>query len=174
MEINRVWEMPNSNTFQMINVKNILYKYMNYDGLISIDPFARDSKVAKYTNDLNTDYKTDYNLEALDFLKIFDTSSVDIVLFDPPYSPRQIMECYQNIGINNYNTKSSFWSDCKNEISRVLKVGGICISFGWNSNGLGINRGFKIIELLNIAHGGMHNDTIVVVEKKKIEQQTLF
>ena len=38
--------------------------------------------------------------------------------------------------------------------------------FGWNSNGVGKVRGFEIIEILLIAHGGSHNDTIVTVERK--------
>ena len=40
------------------------------------------------------------------------------------------------------------------------------ISFGWNSIGFGKNRGFEIIEILLVAHGGTKNDTIVTVERK--------
>jgi len=32
---------------------------------------------------------------------------------------------------------------------------------------MGKNRGFKIIKILLVAHGGMHNDTICVVEEKR-------
>ncbi len=31
----------------------------------------------------------------------------------------------------------------------------------------GITRGFTIEEILLVAHGGVHNDTICVVERKK-------
>ena len=48
----------------------------------------------------------------------------------------------------------------------VWLEGGFCISFGWNSNGMGKNRGFEIVEILLVAHGGHHNDTIVTVEKR--------
>jgi hypothetical protein len=44
--------------------------------------------------------------------------------------------------------------------------GGIAISCGWNTNGFGKARGFKIIEIMCVAHGGSKNDTIVTVEKK--------
>jgi len=37
---------------------------------------------------------------------------------------------------------------------------------GWDSNGFGKNRGFELIELLLVCHGGRHNDTIVTVERK--------
>ena len=52
------------------------------------------------------------------------------------------------------------------QIAREIKVGGKVISFGWNSGGLGKNRRFKIHKILLVAHGGLHNDTICVVERK--------
>ena len=35
-----------------------------------INPFANTNKFTTITNDLNPEYNTDYNLDALDFLKI--------------------------------------------------------------------------------------------------------
>ena len=64
------------------------------------------------------------------------------------------------------DTKASVWSKWKDEIARVIQPGGKCISFGWNTNGLGKGRGFEIQRILFVAHGGNHNDTICVVEKK--------
>ena len=52
------------------------------------------------------------------------------------------------------------------EIQRILRVGGKCISFGWNSNGVGKKINFQIERILLAAHGGSHNDTIVTVERK--------
>ena len=40
--------------------------------------------------------------------------------------------------------------------------------FGWNSSGVGIKRGMKLIEVLLVPHGGSHNDTIVTVERKEL------
>lgn len=54
-----------------------------------------------------------------------------------------------------------------NPICDKIKVGGYAISFGWNSNGFGKNRGFEVIEILLVSHGGHHNDTICTVEMKK-------
>jgi hypothetical protein len=31
---------------------------------------------------------------------------------------------------------------------------------------MGKNRGFEIVEILIVAHGGHHNDTLVTVERK--------
>ena len=65
-----------------------------------------------------------------------------------------------------HDTKSSVWSNWKDSIARVIKPGGLCLSFGWSSNGLGKSRNYEIVEILLVAHGGNHNDTIVVVEEK--------
>lgn len=163
----RVWEMPNSNTFEIECIANLIHKYLSPE-LYSIDPFANKNRLATVTNDLDPEHKTDYCLDALDFLKIFENQSVDLVLYDPPYSPRQVSECYKKLGktVNVQTTQSSFWGNLKKEVARVVKPGGIVISFGWNSNGIGKTKGFEIVEILIVSHGGNHNDTICTVERK--------
>jgi len=106
-------------------------------------------------------------LDALDFMKALDDNSVDGVLFDPPYSPRQISECYQGVGriVTQQDTQSSFWGNLKKEVARVMKDNGTVVSCGWNSGGCGKSNGFQIVEVLIVPHGGWHNDTIVTVEK---------
>jgi hypothetical protein len=166
--IKRKWAMPNKETFQIKPIKTLLYE--EYTGGIWLDPFARDSRIATIRNDLNEKYDTDYHMDALEFLKLFSDEYADGILFDPPYSPRQIKECYEGIGLENFNTKTNFYSEIKNEISRVIKVGGKVICFGWNSMGVGKCRGFEIKKILMVPHGGAKNDTIVTVEIKEIKQ----
>ena len=60
----------------------------------------------------------------------------------------------------------NYWSECKKEIARICKKEGIVISFGWNSMGIGKNRGFNMIKVLLVPHGGSRNDTICTVEQK--------
>lgn len=165
MIIDRVWQMPNSNTFSIKPIKELIHKYAN--GKI-IDPFANNNKIATITNDLDTQYDTDYHMDATDFLKMFDDKSVDTVLYDPPYSPRQVSECYRKLGmtVNKETTQSSYWRKHREQIVRIVRPGGIVISCGWNSTGIGKKCGFEKIEILLVAHGSQHNDTIVVVEKK--------
>ena len=157
--------MPNKHTFDIKPIKELIEKYYHSN---SIDPFANKNRIATITNDLDTQYNTDYNLDALDFLKLFDTDSIDLVLYDPPYSPRQVSECYKALGktVNMQTTQASYWGNQKKEISRIVKKGGIVITCGWNSGGIGKTKGFEIIEILLVPHGGWHNDTIVTVEKK--------
>lgn len=167
--IERIWAMPNKNTFEIKPIHDLIVDEIT-DG-IWIDPFANRNKLASITNDLSTEFDTDYHLDALDFLKMFDTDSVDGVLYDPPYSPRQVSECYNNVGYNVTwdTTKASFWGNHKREISRIVKIGGKVITFGWNSGGIGYKYGFEIQKVLLVPHGGWHNDTICTVEIKTHE-----
>ncbi len=166
MQINRKWYMPNKNTFDIKPIREVIDKYM-VEGVI-IDPFANKNKIATITNDLDEQYDTDYHMDATDFLKMFKDNSVDMVLYDPPYSPRQVSECYKNLGktVNMQTTQASYWSNQKKEIGRILKPNGIVITCGWNSGGIGKKYGMEIQEILLVPHGGWHNDTIVTVEKK--------
>ena len=146
MKIDRIWAMPNHKTFTIKPIKELIERVL---GDTYLDPFPYP-------------FKTD----ALEYLKTFKNDSVDRFAFDPPYSPRQLKEMYGGAGLA-YNTKSSYWSNLKNEIVRIMKKDGIIISFGWNSMGIGKTRGFEIIEILLVPLGGNHNDTICVVERKK-------
>lgn len=166
MKITREWAMPNKQTFDIKPIKEFISRY-NLEG-VSIDPFANKNRLALITNDLDPQYDCDFNLDAKDFLASFEDNSVDLVFFDPPYSPRQVSECYKSLGktVNMKTTQASFWSDMKKEIARIVRPGGIVLSFGWNSMGIGKNRGFEMVEILLVPHGGHHNDTICVAETK--------
>jgi len=168
MQMNRTWAMPNKNTFSIRPIANLIKEEIN-DGLW-IDPFSNGVRVAKHSviNDLNPDIEADYHLDALDFLKQFDAESVDGVLYDPPYSLRQVVECYKGFGkeVTQETTQSSWRSRHIDEIARILKPCGKVMCFGWNSSGVGKTRGMKLERILLVAHGGSKNDTICTVERK--------
>lgn len=175
MIMNRIWAMPNSNTFDIRPIRKLIEKYdlctPEYveQWYFSIDPFARNNKIAFYTNDLDPSTTADSHLDAIDFLKLQSDTSCDLVLFDPPYSPRQVSECYKKLGktVNMETTQSSFWSKMKDDIARITKKDWYVISFWWNSNWIWKTRWFDIVEILIIAHWWAHNDTICTVEIKK-------
>ena len=54
----------------------------------------------------------------------------------------------------------------KNEIARITKPGGVVLSFGWNTNGIGKKRGFDQVEIMIVDHGGAHNATLCLAENK--------
>lgn len=75
--------MPNSNTFDIKPIHKLISKYIKLvkagnPSAVIIDPFANRNKLANITNDLDETFDTDYHLDALDFLKMFDDNSADI------------------------------------------------------------------------------------------------
>lgn len=84
MTITRAFAPANKRTFSIKAVRQIIERYAT--GKI-IDPFANESRIADITNDIDTQYDTDYHMDATEFLKMFENDSVDTVLYDPPYSP---------------------------------------------------------------------------------------
>ncbi len=166
MIINRIWAMPSRHTFTIKPIAELISRYVG-DGKGWIDPFAGENSPAEYTNDLNPNKPTKFHCDARDF--VIKWNNIEGCLFDPPYSLRQIKECYKGIGIDKLDKETTLdasFSKVKNVIARIIKWNGYILSFGWNSGGMGKNRGFKIIEILLVPHGGHHNDTIVVVEQK--------
>jgi hypothetical protein len=168
MKISREWEMPNANTFDIKCIQKLIGKYWR-KSMHSIDPFANKSKLATVTNDLNPEMDTNYHMDAVDFLRMFDDESVDFVFYDPPYSLRQVSEVYKSVGIEvtTETTQSSFRRRHLDEIRRIVKPNGIVMCFGWNSCGVGLTRNFEMKEILLVAHGGSHHDTICTVEIKR-------
>lgn len=168
--LRRAWAMPNKNTFSIKPFKELIEKYKAKlpENAIILDPFANSNKHGTITNDIDPQFNTDYHLDAKDFLKMFDDNSIDMVLFDSPFSPTQVVTCYRRLEktVDHHSTSAAFWSDLKKEIGRVLKPGGYCITFGWNSSGICKKYGGNIVEILWVNHGGMHNDTCAVVDKK--------
>ena len=169
--ISKAWAMPNGKTFTIPPIKDFVEAEVNHympNGVI-VDPFANSCKYGTITNDLNPEYDCTCNKDALEFLEGLESNSADLVLYDPPYSITQAAQLYHSFGkeklkVNVANMK--YWKLCKDNIARILKKGGVCLSFGWNSNGLGKNRGFEMVEILLVAHGGSKNDTICTKEYK--------
>ena len=144
MKIERTWAMPNKRTFTIEPIKKLIEVEIGDE---YIDPFPFE-----------------YKEDATDYLQ--KVKPYRFGVFDPPYSPRQLKECYKGKG--EYDTKSSTWSGWKDLMAQ--KVLDKCISFGWNTCGLGKKRGFEITRILIVCHGGMHNDTICTVEQRVQER----
>ena len=165
--------MPNRWTFTILPIKELLTNEVT-EG-IWIDAFAGFNSPAtpEYTNDLNPKSPAKHHMDALEFLKGLESEFADGILHDPPYSITKAKRCYEDFGASRFTevdvTNMSYWAKCKDEEARIIKRGGKAITFGWNSNGLGLKRGFQIEQILLIPHGGSKNDTIVTVEYKQSE-----
>ena len=98
----------------------------------------------------------------------------DLIIFDPPYSPRQVTECYAEAGLTTtmQDTQTAAMKrECRTLFRRLISKGGVVLSFGWNTVGMGV--GFAVEEIMLVCHGGDHNDTICVAEREN-DQQTEF
>ena len=160
--------MPNKDTFSIKPINNLVKKLCE-NAVVSLDSFSNGYSYATVTNDLNPDVLATYHADAYEFLSSMPNNYADLILFDPPYSPRQVSEVYKkfDMTVNMQTTQSSYWTKLKKQIARIIKPGGKVLTCGWNSGGIGKSLGFEIEEILLVAHGGWHNDTICTVEHKK-------
>lgn len=157
--------MPSKHTFQIKPIAALLQKYVG-DGIGWIDPFAGENSPAEITNDMNPNKPAQFHLHAKDFAQQL-SGTYSGCLFDPPYSLRQVKECYDAIGVKLFaDDTQRFPQNVKEIIAPKIKNEGIVITFGWNSQGFGKNLGFEMLEVLLVPHGRSHNDTIVTVERK--------
>lgn len=169
MKMSRVWAMANSKTFDVKPIGDFVRRYLDASKA-SVDPFARDCTLATYTNDLNSTTAAQYHLDSIVFLQkmVSDGVHADLVLFDPPYSPRQIKECYQAVGLKmgQLDAMRTNWKAERDLIAQLQQPGDVVLSFNWNSMGMGLKRGYELQELLLVCHGVGHNDTICIAERR--------
>jgi hypothetical protein len=158
--------MPSRDTLSIKPIYEWADKYL-IESKTSVDPFAKDCTVAQITNDLNPNTKAMFHMKADEFLS--QQNQFDLVIFDPPYSLRQIKECYNGVGIGFTHKDSQNcvrWTIERDIISSKQKAGDIVLSFGWTSTCMGKKRGYTIDSILLCSHGPAHNDTICVAEYK--------
>ena len=145
MKLERVWAMPNKHTFSIKPIKKLLKQEVK-EPILDLFPYP-------------------YQRDALESIRNIPDESYQTVLYDPPYSPRQLKELYNGQGMAlTQELAQSYWTILKREVVRILKPGGKCIKFGWNSCRIG--KGFEIERILLVSHGKEHNDTIVTIQKK--------
>lgn len=166
----REWAMPNADTFCIRPIRKMVLGYLE-TSKVSCDPFARNSALATYTNDINPTTSAQYHLDAVSFLQLLAQQNVkcDLAILDPPYSPRQISESYQVAGIPcgmRETQNARLYADVRAALLPVLTDDATVLSFGWNSTGMGKQYGFTIVELMLVCHGSAHNDTICLAETR--------
>lgn len=168
VKFRRVFAMPSADTFSVRPIGEFVHRY-RANSHVSVDPFARNNVWATFTNDLNPTTKVAAHMDAEEFCKSLAGEHCDLGIFDPPYSPRQIAECYKSVGLKvgmEETQNARLYKRVRDALDPLIVPGGIVLSFGWNSAGMGVKRGYEMVELLLVAHGGGHNDTICIAERK--------
>lgn len=178
IKMSRTWAMQSADTFDCKPIGDFVRKYLcAYPQ--SVDPFARDKNWATYTNDLNPNTKAQYHMEAREFLKMLIEKNIhcNLVIIDPPYSQAQVSRSYKSVGREykpfGEDNNAVLYKDVRYLANKILRVGGWALSFGWNSVGFGKNLGYELREMMVVCHGGAHNDTICIAEKKMYDQAEL-
>ena len=165
--------MPNADTFGIEPIAQLLREWCK-PGMVIVDPFARNSKVGTLRNDLNPETSAEFHMDATGFLQyLVDRGDrADVCLFDPPYSPRQVIEVYQAVGRKMGMEDAQGGTMFSTPIAlmdKLLVPGGIAIRFGWNSIGFG--KPYERLVTMLVCHGGAHNDTIVTVDRKSMQSE---
>lgn len=171
MALSRYFAAASHRTFSIKPVRTLLGRYIS-EGDVVVDPFARDSLIGTYRNDLNPKTEAEWHLPAEEFCSLLYRKKLvaDAALFDPPYSARQVKEHYQSFGLSvtqKDTQMARFYRDVKAGLHKLLRPGGIVICFGWNSGGMPQYLGYERIETMLVCHGSTHYDTIVTVDRKQ-------
>ena len=172
IKMGQAFARADSQTFTIPPILEFIHRHIDTETMSIVDPYARNSELSEtaLTNDLDPLTTARWHLKSDEFLGMLVETHVmaDAVIYDPPYSPRQISECYKRskIKCTKPDTQNSaLHARCRRHIDNLLILGGIVLSFGWNSTGMG--SGYTTKEILMVAHGGSHNDTICVAQEKK-------
>lgn len=166
----RFFAMPNAETFSIRPIGDFVKMYLSRSK-VSVDPFARNRAWATYTNDIDPATTAKSHKDAEEFLIGLGSQKIeaDLGIFDPPYSPGQCAEHYKVSGLpvtQEVTQNGRLYKRVRDALDKIIIPGGIVLSFGWQSVGMGIGRGYELIETMLIAHGGGHNDTICIAERK--------
>lgn len=165
MIVSRVWAMPSPWTFTIKPIREFVGRWIDGAAVI-VDPFAGKTKIGTHNNDL-----ADGGMDAEDYCRklIDDGVIADVVLFDPPYSPRQQREAYAAVGCERDGggtRNAELYDRVRSPLTDLLRGGGVALSFGWRTSGMDFN--WPVEELLIVEHGGAHNATLCTAQRKPI------
>lgn len=152
------------------------YEFAQDYQLQIVDPFSNNKTeriqgTELTTNDLNPEFNATYCMEANDFgeLMLEKKQKYDLVLFDPPYSLRQLKDHYDAIGkdLELWQTQN-MWGRAKNALGQCVNPGGYTVTFGWSTSGFGKRRGFEKKEIHVLCQQGRDDryDLLITVEQK--------
>ena len=150
LRIDRVFGRPSARTFTIPPVARLLKQEVKKSDRVC-EPFPYRSTT-----------------DCFEYLRSWDTESADVVLLDPPYTKRQVSDHYRehNVKVTGWHTSSGWTAKVKAEAARVIREGGIGITFGYNSNGMGKINGMRPYRILMCHSAGDHYDLLVTCERK--------
>lgn len=147
-------------TFSVPQIRNAVESHLEGD---TLNLFAGDTRLSHddqiIRNDIDPELEADYHFDATEVGSQFERNTFDTVILDPPFSIRNATLKYDG----NWVSK---WKLVADGVWKVVRPGGMVISLGHNSTGLGKVRGFAKEKLYIFNHKGGHHDTFCLVERQ--------
>lgn len=109
-------------------------------------------------NDIDEDMPAHYHMDAFEFVTSWDKCKFKTIILDPPYNIRKAREKYHSKWIGKL-------TQVKGTLLNIIEPGARIISLGYDTVGMGYQRGFKKLAICLVCHNGDHNDTIGLVEE---------
>jgi hypothetical protein len=164
LKIEWVWAMANKWTFEITFVYDLLQQYLKVATNVLV-PFAGETRFShKQCTYIDIEdgrpppYIKGDSLEVLPTL-VKDKKKYDLIISDPPFSMFQAVHTYGNKRLQDITY-------IKQNYVLLCRPGGRIIHFGFNSTGMGHNRGFLRERLIIMNFGGSHNDMEILIEKR--------
>jgi hypothetical protein len=174
IKFTRLCQPLNKYTFKAPKIMKWVQGHLKEDDLV-LNLFAGPTRLLgtkrEVRVDLDPEMEPDFLMDALDFVRWWKEICTipksgflfffkfNKVIIDPPYSYRKSMELYKG-------HRNSRFKQILDIIPDILAEGGQVITFGYHSSVMSKKRGFKIVEILLLSHGGAIHDTIATVEEK--------
>ena len=175
MRIELKYGFPSKNTFSISQFRERILEYMT-DG-VWLDIFARSMPLKPYipqsvdyvSNDLNTEFDTDYHLDFREFVDLMSEKYSDItgVLYDPPFSNTMIKKHYDNL---KFDWKGhNFYYFMTRTVQKLQPK--YMIVFGWHCD---IIKDYELVDVLILRHGDYRHSTFMAVHKRRYAQLEMF
>lgn len=159
-ELERVVASTHKWTFRVPEIRAAVEEHL--EGRV-LNLFAGDSRLNHddevVRNDINPEIDAEYNFDAIEVADYFPPQSFDTVVLDPPFSIRNAILRYDDYNVGK-------WKLVADGVHKVIRPGGVVISLGHNSTGLGKTRGFAKEKLFIFNHKGGHHDTFCLIERQ--------
>jgi tRNA G10 N-methylase Trm11 len=110
-------------------------------------------------NDLNPEMNADTHHDVASIATHFPSESFDTVVFDPPFDDLQAADKYDSLRADN--VLQAF-----QQFEQLVRPGGVVITFGWNSWGMGSCATFEREETVLFQRGPVKRDVIATVDRR--------
>ena len=155
------FDWPNKYTFYQKGVLKFISKFIPKGSKVLV-PFAGKFRFGQIDgsefiyNDINPEISAEHHIDAYKLVWLYKKGFFDCIIADPPYTIRKAIEIYKN-------EKHMKICRFRDSVRYLLRLGGIYIELGYNSNGI---YGFEKLALGICNVGIKRHDILIIVQKK--------